>query len=321
MKVVTSNKLSEEYLSGLKSKFPEITFQNAVTEEEQKKCIKDADVFYGSPSREVFLAADRLQWIQNPGTGIDKLTSIPELVSSDVVLTNARGPHAAPMADHVMGMVLDFAHRARDLWEDQRAHRWISETDRPQITDMMIGLGGRTMGILSLGDIGQAIARRAHAFDMEVYGVDVHAMSAPSGVKEVWGIEKLDDLIRISDWFVVTAPLTPETEGLIDRRRVGLLKEGSHIIIISRGGIVDEDAMLDGLRSGQISGAGVDAWAEEPLPAESPFWDMDNVLITPHCSAYIPEMWEGRRRIFEENLRRFLANEPFLYVCDKKSGF
>ena len=267
------------------------------------------------------VAAGRLQWIQTPGTGIDKLTSIPELVSSDVILTNARGPHAAPMADHVMGMVLDFAHRARDLWEDQRAHRWLAESDRYQISEMMIGLGGRTMGILSLGDIGQAIARRAHAFDMEVYGVDVRAMSAPSGVKEVWGMEKLDDLIRISDWFVVTAPLTPETEGLIDRRRVGLLKQGSFIIIISRGGIVDEDAMLDGLRSGQISGAGVDAWAEEPLPAESPFWDMDNVLITPHVSAYIPEMWEGRKRIFEENLRRFLANEPFLYVCDKKSGF
>jgi phosphoglycerate dehydrogenase-like enzyme len=319
MKVVLSNKrmVTEEFLKDLQASFPEVTIQNTDTEEEQKQHIKDADVFYGMPSREVFLAADRLRWIQCPGTGIDVLTSIPEIVNSDVVLTNARGPHAAPMADHVMGVVLDFAHRARDLWEDQRAHRWVSSAD----SEEMVGLGGRTMGILALGGIGTAVARRAHAFGMEVYGVDVNPMPAPPGVKEVWGPERLDDLLEISDWFVVTVPFTSKTEGLIDRRRLGLLKRGAYIIVISRGGIVDEAALLEGLRSGRIAGAGVDAFKEEPLPADSPFWDMDNVMISPHVSALTPEMWEGRRQVFKENLRRFLANEPFLYVCDKEAGF
>ena len=319
MKVVMSTERlqSEEFMKDLEASFPEVSFQTAITEAEQKQHIKDADVFYGMPSREVFLAADRLRWIQCPGTGIDVLTSIPEIVNSDVVLTNARGPHAAPMADHVMGVVLDFAHRARDLWEDQRAHRWVSSADSGE----MGGLGGGTMGILALGDIGTAVARRAHAFGMEGYGVDVHPMSAPPGVKEVWGPERLDDLLEISDWFVVTVPFTSKTEGLIDRRRLGLLKRGAYIIVISRGGIVDEAALLEGLRSGRIAGAGVDAFKEEPLPADSPFWDMDNVMISPHVSALTPEMWEGRRQVFKENLRRFLANEPFLYVCDKEAGF
>ena len=319
MKVALSKvpMLTEELLKDLRASFPEVTFQIADTEEEQKQHIKDADVFVGTPSREVFIAADRLRWLHCPGTGIDKLTSITELVNSDVVLTNARVPHAAPMADHVMGVVLDFAHRARDLWEDQRAHRWVAS----KYSAGMVDLGGRTMGILAMGDIGQAVARRAHGFDMEVYGVDVRPMSAPPGVKEVWGPERLDDLLKISDWFVVTAPLTSETEGMIDRRRLGLLKRGAYFIIISRGGIVDEAALLEGLRSGQIAGAGVDAFKEEPLPADSPFWDMDNVMISPHVSALTPEMWEGRRQVFKENLRRFLANEPFLYVCDKEAGF
>ena len=319
MKVVMSNERlqTEEFLKDLQASFPEVSFQTAITEAEQKQHIKDADVFFGQPSREVFVAAERLRWLHCPGTGIDMLTSIPELVNSDVVLTNARGPHAPPMADHVMGMILAFAHRVKDLWEDQRDHRW-----EPSTYDLgMMDLGGRTMGILGLGDIGMAVARRAHAFGMEVYGVDTNSMPTPPEVKEVWGLERLDDMLKISDWFVVTAPFTSATEGLIDRRRFELLKRGAHIIVISRGGIVDEEALLDGLRSGRIAGAGMDVFAEEPLPADNPFWDMDNVMISPHVSALTPEMWEGRRQIFKENLRRFLANEVFLYVCDKEGGF
>lgn len=317
MKVVIAAMLGDEFLNDLRASFPEVSFQAAATDEEQRAHIADADVFFGWPSREVFLAAERLRWIQGPGTGIDRIMSVPEVVNSDVVLTNARGPHANPMADHVFAMILTFAHRTRDLWEDQRAHRW----DLRKYDERMLELGGRTMGILALGDIGMAVARRAHAFGMRVYAVDKRPSEAPPEVREVWGAERLDDLIQLSDWFVVTAPLTTETQGLIDKRRLGLLKRGAHIIVISRGGIVDEEALVDALSSGRIAGAGLDVMAEEPLPPESPLWDMDNVIISPHVSALTPEMWEGRRQIFKENLRRFLANEPFLYVCDKQAGF
>ena len=301
----------------LSAEFPDVTFEQAGSEEDQIEQVRDADVYFGWPTRDVFVAAERLRWVQNPGTGIDKIAGIPEMVDSDVVLTNSRGPHANPMADHVFGMMLGLAHRLGDLWDDQKAHRW----DPRKYDGTYVELTGKTMGILALGDIGMAVARRAHGFGMEVYAVDRHPKPTPAEVNSVWGLERLDKLLSISDWFVVTAPLTEETRGLMDRRRIGMLKRGACVIAISRGNIIDEDALIDALRSGRIVGAGLDVVAQEPLPPDSPLWDMDNVLLSPHASALTPEMWEGRRQTFRENLRRFLANEPFLYVCDKKSGF
>ena len=318
MKVVMgSGHLGEQYRRDLRATYPEVTFEPAYTEEEQVRHIRDAEIFFGWPTREVFLAAQRLVWVHCPGTGVDKLTEVPEFVNSDVILTNARGPHTEPMADQVFAFILTFAHRMREQWEDQQAHRW----DREKYSGQMLDLNGRTMGILSLGGIGLAVARRAHGFGMKVYAVDIHPMSPPPEVEEVWGLERLDDLLQNSDWFVVTTPLTPETRGLVDRRRVGLLKPGSYFIVISRGGIVDEAALIEALRSGRIAGAGLDAVAEEPLPPDNPLWDMDNVLISAHISADSQALYEGRRQIFKENMRRFLAKEPFLYVCDKKAGF
>ena len=317
MKVVVGTMVTDEFLGDLRASFPDVTFHPAATEEEQKREIADADIVYGRPSREVFLAADRLRWIQWDGTGIDDLASVPELADSDVVLTNMRGPHAAPMADHALGMILSLAHRRRDLWEDQRQHRW----EQAKYDGRMVELEGRTMGILALGDIGLAIARRANAFDMEVYAVDLKPVPSPPEVREVWSPDRLDELLGISDWFVVTVPLTSKSRGMLDRRRLGLLKPGARLIVMSRGGIVDEAALLEGLRSGRIAGAGLDVFDQEPLPQESPFWDMENVVFSPHVSALSPQMWEGRREIFKENLRRFLANQPFLYTCDKREGF
>ena len=311
-----SHGANKAFVEELRTAFPGVEFLYAATEEEQIRLLRDADALYGWPSRDVLLAAERLRWIQCPGTGIDAITKISELVDSDAVLTNMRGPHANPMADHVMGMIVTLAHRLHEMWDDQRASRWGTTYDGRQVE-----LSGSTMGILALGDIGAAVARRAHGFGMRVYAVDKHPRPPTPGVAEVWGLDRLDELLGVSDWFVVTAPLTSETRGLIDRDHLLKLKEGAYVIVISRGGIVDEDALADGLRSGRIAGTALDAVAEEPLPQSSPLWGMDNVLITPHSSALTPEMYEGRREIFKENLRRFLANEPFLYVCDKRAGF
>ena len=182
-------------------------------------------------------------------------------------------------------------------------------------------LAGTTLGLLALGDIGRAVARRAQGFDMEVYAVDIRQMTPPPGVREVWGAERLDELMARSDWLVVTAPLTDLTRGLIDRSRLEKLKPGAHIVVVSRGGIVEEEALAEGLRSGRICGAGLDAVAPEPLSSDSPLWDMPNVILSPHVSADSAQMWERRKGIFKENLRRYLEGEELLYVCDKKVGY
>ncbi len=317
MKVVVTGLLGDGFEESLRGEFSDLEFVFAASEDEQAREIKDADVFMGTPSRDVFLAAERLRWLHCPGTGIDKLTEIPEIVDSDVALTNARGPHAAPMADHVMAMCLAFAHRTHEMLLDQKARVWDTRKyDRAQVE-----MEGATMGILALGGIGQAVARRALGFGMDVYAVDREPFAPPPGVREIWGLDRLDDLLRMSDWFVVTAPYTRDSMGMIGARELELMKPTAHLIIISRGGIVDEDALYETLESERIAGAGIDAFQVEPLPEDSPWWGLENVIISPHASALTTQMWEGRREVFKENLRRFLANESFLYICDKRAGF
>jgi len=313
------------FLDDLKISFPEITFELADTIAEQLLSVRDADVFFGWPEREVYLAAQQLEWIHYGGAGIDKISDIPEMIEDPVVLTNTRGPHAAPMADHVFALMLSLSHCLREMNDDQNAHVW----ETLKYSGRFASLEKRNMGILALGDIGTEVAKRARGFNMQVYAVDKHPERVlqrndgvrPSHVNELWGLNKLDKMLSLSDWLIVTSPLTPETRGLIDRRRLALLKDKARVVVISRGGIVDEDALIDGLRTGHIAGAGLDTVAIEPLSDTSPLWDMDNVVLSPHVASVTPEMWEDRRNIFKENLRRFLAKEPFLYVCDKRGGF
>ena len=312
---------SAEFPAELRAEFPDVEFATPETQEELLREIKDADAIYGPPDEEAFAAAERLRWIANPGVGFDYVLHRPDLVESDIVITPARAPgydpHANGLGDHVFGMILMLAHRWPDLLADQRAHHW----GAGEYNGRFVELSGRTMVILAVGAIGAAVARRAKGFGMTVIGVDKRTDPVPEGVDEVWGLERLDEALALSDWFVIAAPRTRETLGLIDGRRLGLMKEGSFLIAISRGGILDEDALLDALRSGRIAGAGLDVFAEEPLPEDSPLWDEENVIISPHTGHVTPEMPKGHREVFKENLRRFLADEPFLYVGDKRAGY
>ena len=283
--------------------------------------IQDADAVFGVPDPDVLLEAKRLKWIACPAIGVNFLMNRPDIINSDVVLTNSRypgnEPHAEPLADHVIGMMLILAHRWPDLLSDQRAHRWGLDQYHGSFKE----INGRTMGILAVGAIGSAVARRAAAFGMRVYAVDKKLTPVPEGVQEVWGPDKLDDLLRVSDWLVIAPPLTHETAGLINRRRLKLMKKGSNLLVISRGGIVDEEALVEALKSEHLAGAGLDVFAQEPLPQDSPFWDLKNVLITPHTAHVTPEMPINHLGVFQENLRRFLTGKPFLYTCDKQAGY
>ena len=308
---------SKDLVPELRVEFPGVKFHRAGSEEERDLQIREADVYCGPLSRDAFLAAGRLRWINAFGMGIEGLVNVKELVGSDVLVTNSPGPHADSIADHVCGMVLVLAHRLMEMFDDQRARRW----EGLKYVGRLAELSGSTMGIFGLGRIGKAVATRAQGFGMDVYAVDKCPDTDFEAVNGAWGLDRLDELLAASDWFVVTVPFTQETQGLLDRRRVGMLKEGARVIVVSRGGILDEDALIDGLRSGRLGGAGLDAFTQEPLPADSPLWEMDNVVITPHCSVFTPRVQEVHKRNFKENLRRFIAGEPLLFVCDKKAGF
>ena len=312
------------FYDDLRSTFPNVTFTPATTVEEQKELIRDADAFYGSISRDVFLVAEKLRWIHVPGAGVDHI-DIPELMESDVILTNVRGPHAPPMADHVMGMMVSLTHHLGQQRDDQRAHVW----DPGRYTGRIVELSGGTVGILALGDIGLAIAQRTQGFDMTVHGavrdpnrtLGKHGGATPPNVDQLWPTSKLDEMLKLCDWFIVTAPLTNDTKGMIDKRRLQLMKKGSYIIVISRGGIVDENALVQLLVSGHFAGAALDSLAEEPPPKHSKIWDVENLILSQHSSALTPDMYDKRRVIYKENLRRFLIGEPLFDVCNKNEGF
>ena len=318
MKIVLAFDLGEEFVRDLRATFPDVDFRPAYNLEDEVKGVVDAEVQFGLISQGAFQEANCLRWFHYIGMGFDNiLKEVPEIVESDILFTNTLGTHVIPMADHTFAMILAFAHHIPELIADQKAHRW----DTQNYMDVMIELAGTTMGVVALGDVGKAIAQRARGFDMDVYAVDIHPMSPPPGVREVWGMERLDELLSLSDWLVVTAPYTAESRNMIDRRCIERIKPGAHIIVISRGGIVDEEALVDALRSGYIAGAGLDVLAQEPPPSDSPLWDVPNVLLSPHVSAHSPQLWVRRGQIFKDNLRRYLAGEPLLNVCDLKAGF
>jgi len=211
-----------DFFEKLRLMYPEIQFKIADNVEQESRFIVDADIYYGSITNEVFSKGNKLKWIHLPGTGVDKIIkSIPDLQETDVVLTNCRGPHAGPMANHVMGMILAISHRLNEQWDDQRKHYW--ETNK--YIDSFEDLSGKTMGILAFGDIGKAVAKRAHAFGMNVYAVDIQKVEKTLEVIDVWSLDKLDQLISMVDWFVVTAPLTKETKNLINQKELNSLRK------------------------------------------------------------------------------------------------
>ena len=316
MKLLIIGSWDQNRFAGVKEAFPQVEFTAASNRDEILREISDAEVVFGGITREAFLAAKRLKWIQNTGAGVDRLAPIAELAESDVIVTNTRGAHAATIAEHAFGLLISLTRNLPQIFQAQQDHDWNVRFDNP-----MVGLTGMTLGMVGLGNIGRAIAKRGHAFDMNVIAVDAHEALQPDYVTELRLSDGLDDLLRRSDVVAVTTPRTPKTEGLLGEQQLGLMKPTSYLLVVSRGGIVDEDALAQMLREGRLAGAGLDVTATEPLPENSPLWDTPNLLITPHCSGGSAFTSANVMAIFRENLRRYLAGEPLTNLVDLKLGY
>ena len=219
LKVIVSSLITPSFVEDLTNEFHNVEFIFDEDPSNLSEQIENVDIFMGYLSRETFLAAKKMRWLHCPGTGIEKILEIKEVVESDVVITNALDAHTEPMADHGMGMILTLAHHLRNLWEDQKLRKWNTQ----DYDGEMVELNGSNMGILGIGGIGSAMAKRAQSFGMSVYAIDLDDSLLPEGVKEVWGPERISELMAMSDWFVVAVPFTKETENLIDDRYLALL--------------------------------------------------------------------------------------------------
>jgi len=302
----------------LEKKYPQCEFVYCPKSEELAEQIKDADIYMGWISKDLFLKAEKLKWIQSPSTGIDFYVSIKELADSDVILTSARGTHASCLAESTMGMILSFTRGIRQSILNQQENKW-SPSD---IRSKMVELTDSTMGIIGLGKIGCAIAKRAYAFDMNVIAVDVQSVEKPDCVCELCGMDGLNDMLKKSDYVVVTVPRTQKTIGMMGEKQIAMMKPTAMLIGISRGGIIDQDALAKALKEKRLAYAAVDVTQPEPLPSDSELWDIENLLITPHIAG--GTQFEGQHiiEIFDENLGRFLAKDfPLRNEIDKERGF
>lgn len=314
---------NDREIEELKTQFPQAEILLADTAESVTSLIRDAEVLIGTLTPESFGAAKKLRWFQTYSTGMDWMLNpldsryVPGMADSDVVVTNTRGAFAQTIAEHTFALILTFTRAIKTSLEDQATHRWGGGPKRRP----MEGLAGRNIGIVGLGQIGSAIARRASGFEMDVYAVDVQPFPHVADLCARWGLNRLDELCQLSDFLVIAAPLTPETRGMIDARRIGLMKPGAYLIVVSRGYIVDEQALAEALATGRLAGAGLDATSVEPLPADSPLWDLDNVVITPHNSGSSTTTGRMIWDISVENLRRYLEGKPLLNVVDKRAGY
>lgn len=316
MKLLVTVRWDKQQLESISAAFPQVEFVTALTTADMAREIADAEAVFGRIDREAFLAAKKLRWIQSQGAGVETLAEIPELAESDVVVTNTRGAHAATIAEHTLGMLVALARGFQSLFKAQEQHIWLRPLEKPSV-----GLTGLTLGVIGLGNIGRAIARRGWAFDMNVIAVDANEVPRPEYVSEVRRLDGLTDLLRRSDAVVVSAPFTPETSGMLGPEQLALLKPSAYLLVVSRGGIVDEHALVVMLKEGRLAGAGLDVQSQEPLPPESELWDAPSIIITPHCSGQSRQTTAMATAIFRDNLTRYLAGQPLTNLVDLRRGY
>ncbi len=264
-------------------------------------------------------AAPQLVWVQAQSAGVERYLAVPEIASNDrVVLTNLRAVHGPTIADHAFAMLLALTRDLPVHLAGKNEGRWIregSDTLEP------IALQGRTLLVVGLGGIGSEIARRGEGFGMRVIATRRSDDPAPSFVERVGKPTDVLAMLPEADVVAICVPLTPETEHLFDRAAFAAMKRRSYIVNIARGQVIETDALVDALKSGQLAGACLDVTDPEPLPPEHPLWDFPNVIITPHVSSRAELTEERGWALFRENLRRFDAGEPLLNVVDKTAGY
>jgi phosphoglycerate dehydrogenase-like enzyme len=312
--------LPREWVDRLRAEFPQHTFLDAWDHDTIRRLLPEADVaFTPYVDRDVFPRATRLRWIQAVAVGVGSML-YPEMLASPVVITNARGIRARSMGEHVMAVSLALARKLHVAVRRQAEHVWAQNELEGRAAIHL--LHGRRMGIVGLGAIGSEAARLASAFGMRVSAIRRRTdLPLPDGVDEVLPPERLHDLLAKSDVVVLAPPLTPATRGLIGRAELAAMKPGAFLLNVGRGRLVDDEALIAALREGRIGGAALDVFPHEPLDPASPYWDLPNVIVTPHTSGAMEDYWTPLVGLFADNLRRFERGGPLLNVVDKTAGY
>lgn len=322
--------ISIDALNNLRHRFPSVRFvvpgeetdsdgryriaEVAPSEEE----LAEADVIIGwQISAEQLDQAPRLRWFHAGSAGVEHL-DLPALRDHQVMLTNSRGVSAPNMAEHALGMMVALARRFPRLMREQAAHAWRDEDTHREVRE----LGGETLLIIGTGEIGSQLASRAAAFGMRVEGLRRRTgADVPPNFARIWTRDDLADALSQADHVVVTLPDTLGTRNLLDAAAFAACKPGAMIHNVGRGAVIDTHALVSALQSGHLGGAGLDVTEPEPLPVDSPLWDLENVLITAHTSGASPRYWERQEALISDNLARYLNGQSLRNVVDFEHAY
>lgn len=307
-------------LAELRKRFPSVRFASCVTREELERELPDADVFLGwlFPP-DLFRQAKKLRWFHTASAGVEA-NLFPELVASNVILTNAAGLHSVSIPEHVLALMLALARNLHESMRLQGKASW----DR--VGAIVFGTGVRELAeshlaIIGAGAIGSALSRLGAALGMKVRVMRRRPDQPVAGAEAVLGPSDVKSLLAWGDFIVLAAPLTSETRHLIDADTLSVMKPSAFLINVARGEMIDDDALIDALRHRRIAGAGLDVATPEPLPPSSPYWAMDNVILTPHVSGYTATYFERTLTLFADNLDRFLRGDVLRNVVNKQLGY
>jgi phosphoglycerate dehydrogenase-like enzyme len=320
MILVTTCPVSDRHLQNIREIVPgiDIRVHRNIQDAEADLPVADILLTYGEDlTPEIIDKCTNLKYIPVISAGLERMP-LKAIAKRNILVTNARGIHKGPMAEYTLGLILMFSRRFAQLYKNQLEHKW----DRSIRIDE---LEGKTLGVIGAGSIGTEIAKRAKAFGMKTIGVARTQRSVERGSEvfdEMFDRSGMDELLQRSDFVVVITPLTPETKGLIGAREIGLMKQTAVLINIARGPVVDEAALLKALQERTIAGAGLDVFNVEPLPADHPFWSLDNCIITPHLSSRSPKYMERAQEIFQHNLRVYVTGQgEMINVIDPQKGY
>jgi phosphoglycerate dehydrogenase-like enzyme len=308
--------MSPADIDDLKTASPDIDLVVCRNDAEALEQAAGAAACYGLITREVIRAGKSLRWVQQPSAGVEGLMEIPELVESDIVVTNMQRVYAPEIADQAIGYLLAFTRSLTHFIRSQPAQEWRSRP-RGVVLDELLG---KTLLVIGLGGIGSEIARRAFAFGMRVLATDPKVLERPLYVEELHRPDAFHSLLPRADVVASAVPLTKQSRGMIAAREFAMMKRAVVLINVSRGKVVDTAALVAALDSGQVAAAGLDVTDPEPLPKGHPLWSR-NVIITPHSAGQSPGGQRRQHELFRENLRRFAAGELLLNLVDKRVGY
>lgn len=333
MKLVIHPPVENERLKRIVEAAGPMRVVNADSDAAAQREIVDADAFFGKLTPALLAAATKLRWVQSPTASLEHYL-FPELIAHPLVLSNMRGLYSDVIAEHVLGMMLCFTRNLHLYIRNQTQRRWDpvgGENERVAFATgpgMMTAmdhahrnLGDLSAGIVGLGHIGAEIARRLASFGMRIVAVDPLRTQAPDGVEAILPTSRIEELLAASDFVIVAAPHTPQTEQLFRRRQFQAMKPSAYFINIGRGAIVNLDDLVAALERGEIAGAGLDVFQIEPLPPEHPLWKFTNVILTPHVAGQSTRVPPRHLQVLVDNLRRFVQGQPLANVVDKSRWF